>query len=245
MSIEQEIVSLLNLKPKAKESRQKFLSRLSVALSNDIDDDAFNTLSDAAQDWANAAITADAKKLTIEDFPVEKNEGTELEEVALTDSSSPSEIGSDGIDEADKDDVSVDVEQPKAKKQPKASVKEATKENEDVRMDRKRTVSAKPQPKVKAKAKIKAAAQEVPNHLKPAGEPREGTIAYIVRTLLTKNKGASLGEIMDTLCKEFPKKKRDSMTITAKACIYRMPHWYKMKLDKHKDDKRGLVYNLQ
>jgi hypothetical protein len=62
-------LSATKLKLKKGEDRQDYLARLALAASKDLSEKAWEGLSEDAQEWVNAAVSADNDKKEIEDFP--------------------------------------------------------------------------------------------------------------------------------------------------------------------------------
>jgi hypothetical protein len=80
-TVEDEVLDLLDMSPKKGEDRQEFLEAV-VEASNDLTDKQWNTLSEEAQDWINAAAKAFNAKKDIVDFPEDDEPaGDEADEV--------------------------------------------------------------------------------------------------------------------------------------------------------------------
>src|SRR5262245_8643174 len=77
-SIETQIRDITGLKPKAKELRNAFLTRLTVGMQK-LPDDKWDDLPKNVQDWANAAQTAHNDKKDMPDFDGEVAEAAEAE----------------------------------------------------------------------------------------------------------------------------------------------------------------------
>lgn len=77
--VEQELLSIANLKTKKNEKRQEYLKRLMLAVDKASDDD-WNSLSTEAQAWNNTAATSYQNEKLIPDFPDYQEEEPEPEE---------------------------------------------------------------------------------------------------------------------------------------------------------------------
>jgi hypothetical protein len=77
-AVEQEVRTVTGVKPKGKEDRAKFLSRLAEGLQK-ISDDAWDNMSKGGQDWANLATKAYDNDKPVKEFAVEEEEDEESE----------------------------------------------------------------------------------------------------------------------------------------------------------------------
>lgn len=77
-AIEKELHEATSFETKVGEKRPVYLKRM-VEACDELDDDAFNSLSQPAQDWAEAAAQAVVKKKSIPDFAPDEGEEEEEE----------------------------------------------------------------------------------------------------------------------------------------------------------------------
>jgi hypothetical protein len=72
-AVEQEVRTVTGVKPKGKEDRAKFLSRLAEGLQK-ISDDAWDNMSKGGQEWANLATKAYDNDKPVKEFAVEEED---------------------------------------------------------------------------------------------------------------------------------------------------------------------------
>jgi hypothetical protein len=123
-TMEEEILEAVGIKPqKAKEDRQDYLERLARAVNN-ADEEAWDGLSEEAQDWHTAAVASINKKKKIAEFSdaVEEEEDEEEEdEEEEDDEPAPKAKGKKAKPVEDEDDDEEEEEEPA----PKAKGKKA------------------------------------------------------------------------------------------------------------------------
>lgn len=81
LSVEQEIVKVTKCKQRRDQDRQEFLAEVTEQVHN-LNDDDWDTLSNAGQEWANRASSSHNKGQSIIDFPTEDDEQEETEDAA-------------------------------------------------------------------------------------------------------------------------------------------------------------------
>lgn len=228
-TLEAELIEAIGVKPKKGEKRPDFLARL-AAKADEIEDDAWEEMSEPAQSWVNAALKALNKKKAAPD--IEEPEADEEEEdeapkkVAKAKGKQAAAEDDDeeaddaGDDDGESEDADEDDEAPPPRKGKRAA---AADDDDD---DEPAPKKGKGKPVVKAKAKNgKAVADddddedEAPKKKKSAAKAGAGaesgpSAQVLMRDMLINDMSMSVEDIMKQLAKKNMKISRLTVSTT-------------------------------
>ena len=184
-TVEDELVKFTKVKRRNTEKKQTYLARV-VKKVTELDDDVWEQMSEAAQEWSNAASVAFNKKKDIPEFPVDEEPEEGEEDVDDVDDES------DDPEDEDDDDEEEEVKPKKTSKASKSTT--ATKGSAKSTPSKKDTESkTSSKPKVSAKKEPKKAPKKESAKTTEGGKPRGGGVA--IKEIMVRDPHISIEDL--------------------------------------------------